>query len=60
VRVLQLRRDLNLAPETLAIHAGGEVWWKNFDDDIPIQRALGRKKHSAHAAAGELALQLVG
>jgi len=56
VRVLELRRDLDLAAESITVHAGGEGGRKDFDHNIPIQRALRREEHSAHAAARQLAL----
>ena len=57
VRMLELRGELDLAPEPLAVLARREVRGQDFDDDLPVQRLLGRHEHTAHAAAGQLAFQ---
>ena len=44
VRVLELRGDLDLPAESLAIHAGRELGRKNFDDDVPAERTIDRRR----------------
>src|SRR5262245_4517923 len=39
VRMLELRGDLDLATEALAVDARGQLGRKHFDDDAPIERA---------------------
>jgi len=60
MRVLQRRRQLDLAPEPLDVHAGGEVGREHLDDDPAAERGLLRKEHTAHAAATELLLDAIG
>ena len=59
MRVLELRRDLDLTAKSVTVHPGGEVRRKHLDHHIAVERALCRQKHSAHTAARQLALQLV-
>ena len=59
VRVVELGGDLNFAAEALSIDAGREVGREHLDDDLSAEGAVDRYEHSAHAAAGELGLELV-
>src|SRR5258708_17742276 len=59
MRVLQLRRQLNLAPKPVSIDAGREVGREHLDDDRSTQRAILRHEDSTHAATQKLALQVV-
>ena len=55
VRVLQLRRDLNLATEPLHVHAG-QLGVEHLDHYLSVEGAFAGEKHAAHPAAAELAL----
>ena len=57
--MLQLGRELDLAPESLAIDPRGEFRREDLDHHLSVQRSLGGQKHSAHTAARQLALQFV-
>ena len=59
VRVLQLRDDLDFAPEAIAVHAGGELRRKDFDDDFSSEHAVGGDEDAAHPATGQLAVELI-
>ncbi len=59
MRMLELCRHLDFAPETLAVDAGGEVWREHLDDDFPSERAVDSDEYAAHAPARELGLELV-
>ena len=56
VRVLELRREHDLAPEAVDVHAAGELLRQHLHDDAPAQRLLLREEDAAHAAAAELRL----
>ena len=58
--MLQLRGDLDLALEPLAVHAGRQLGRQHLDDDLPAERVLGRGEHAAHAAADQLVVDPVG
>jgi hypothetical protein len=60
VRVLELRRDKNLSPETLGADSFGDILGQDLDHDLAIEMDLGCKEHAAHAAAPELAFYAVG
>src|SRR5437868_10592559 len=60
VRVLQACGELDLAPEAFDVDAGSEVGREDFHDDAPPESALLRDEDTAHAAAGQLALDDVG
>ena len=60
VRVLQLGGKLDLAPEPLDTHAGGELGEEDLDDDPAAEGGLVRQEDARHAAAPELTLQPVG
>src|SRR5690349_7428075 len=60
VRMLELRGDLDLSAETLAIDAGRQIRRKHFDDDAPVERAIDCREDAAHAAAGQLVVELIG
>ena len=51
VRVLQLRGDLDLALESLAVHACRQLGRQHLDHDLPAERVLGRGEDAAHSAA---------
>jgi len=57
--VLKPRRNLNLAPEPLNIHAGGQLWRQELYDNLSTERAVGRDKNAAHPPAAELSLDVV-
>ena len=59
VRVLKLRRDLDLAPESLAIYARGKLRRQYLYHDLAAEGLVGRDENAAHARAGELALYVV-
>jgi hypothetical protein len=54
--VLQLGGQLDLAPEPLDVHAGGQLRQEHLDHDFPVQGALRRQEHARHPAAAELTL----
>ena len=60
VRMLELRGELDLAPEPVDVHPRGEIGRQHLDDDRPRQRALPGDEHAAHPPAHELAIELVG
>ena len=60
VGVLQRRRQLDLAPEPLDVHAGSEVGGEHFDDDPAAERALLGNEHAAHPAAAQLLVDAIG
>jgi hypothetical protein len=60
VRVLQLGRELDLAPEPVHAHAGRELRQQHLDHYLAPQRRLGRQEYPRHAATPQLALQPVG
>ena len=59
VRMLQPRRELDLALEPLGVDAGQQLRRQHLHDDVPPQRLLARHEHARHAAAAELALDRV-
>src|SRR5687767_8451027 len=60
VRMLQPRSDFYLARKPLGVHARGELWGENLDDDLASERRIGRQEHARHPAAAELPFELVG
>ena len=59
VRMLKLRGELDLAAEPVDAHARRELGQKHLHHDLPPQRDLRRHEHPRHAAAPELALEVV-
>jgi hypothetical protein len=57
VRMLELRRELDLATEAFAVHAGREFRRQDLHHHLPVQRLLRSDEHPAHATARELALE---
>jgi hypothetical protein len=55
VRMLQPRRELDLAPEALAVDAGGEVGREHLHHHRPPERTLLGQVHAAHPPARQLA-----
>jgi hypothetical protein len=60
VRVVELRRELDLAPEALDVDPGGQLRREDLDHDLPLERPLGGDEDAAHPAARELLLEVVG
>jgi len=60
VRVLELRDDLDLSAEPLAIDARRELGREHFDDNAPAERTIDRREDAAHPAARQLAIELIG
>ena len=56
VRMMQLRGQHDLSAKALAIDAGREVGLQHFHDDSTAERLLDRDEDTAHAAAGQLAV----
>ena len=59
MRVLQLRRNLDLSAEAVAIHAGSELRRQHFDDDISAKHTIDRDEDAAHAASRQLSIELI-
>jgi hypothetical protein len=59
MRMLQLRRNLDLAAETLAIDAGCELGRQYFYHDLSAEGSVGGDENATHARAGELALYVI-
>src|SRR5688572_17557012 len=59
VRVLKLRRRLDLAEETFATERGCELGMQDLDGNVPIVFDIAREIHCRHAAASELPLDAV-
>ena len=57
VRMLQSRRDLDLASEPFRAHACGQLGRQDLHDDLAPQRLLLGHEHARHPAAAELALE---
>ena len=60
MRMLQLGGELDLAPEPIHAHAGGELGEQHLDDDPAAERGLVRQEDARHAAPAQLALEPVG
>ena len=60
VRMLQLRSQVDLASEALAVDARGELGREDLHHHGSSQRLLGGQVDVAHAAAGELSLDRIG
>ena len=58
--MLELRREQDLALEPLGVDAGAQLRGQHLDDDAAAERVLVREEDARHAAAAELALELVG
>ena len=59
VRMLQLRRDLDLLLEARRAHLARQLGRQHLDDDLPVQRSLRRDEQPAHPAAAQLTLEHV-
>src|SRR5712671_6883433 len=57
--MLELRRQLDLTAEPVAIDPGREVRREHLDDDRAAERAILRHEDATHATAQKLALELV-
>ena len=60
MRVLELRCDLDLSLEPLAVHARGKLRREHLDDYFSAERVLGRGENAAHSSADELLVDAVG
>jgi hypothetical protein len=58
--MLQLRCELNLTPEPLDVHGGGQLREKDLDHDLAAERTFVGHEYPRHPAPAELAFQLVG
>ena len=59
MRMLQPRRELDLALETLGGHSGAKLRRQYLDDDAPAESLLLGQKHARHPAAAQLPLDHV-
>jgi hypothetical protein len=59
VRLLQRRRQPNLAREPLGAQADGALWREHLDDDIAIEGGVVREEHACHATARQFTLERV-
>ena len=57
--MLQLRRQLDLAEESIGTERGREVGPQHLDRDLPMVLEVLREIHRPHAAASQLPLQAV-
>jgi hypothetical protein len=57
--VLQLRRQLDLAQESIGAEGGREVGAQHLDRHLPVVLEVLREIHRPHAAASQLPLQAV-
>ena len=60
VRLLQRRREPDLAREPLGAQSLGQLRRQHLDDHVAPERVSSRDEHARHAAAAELALERVG
>src|SRR5689334_19081058 len=60
MRVLQLRRELDLALEPVDTDPGCHLGREHLHDHLPPEAHLLREEHAAHPAPAELALDAVG
>ena len=59
VRVLQLRRDPDLAQKALAAERGREIGTQHLDCDLALVLQIAREVDRCHAAGAEFALDVV-
>src|SRR5205085_985086 len=59
VRVLQVRRDADLAEEPLSAEYGTQLWTQHLERDFAIVPDVGRQVHGGHAAGTKLTLDFV-
>ena len=59
MRMLQLRRDLDLSAKSVAIHARRELRGEDFHDDFAPKRAVDGDEHAAHATPRQLVIELI-
>ena len=60
MRVLKLRRELNLALEAHQIYCGGKLGWQDLDDHLPTQNHVMGEEHPRHSRRAQLAVEKVG
>jgi hypothetical protein len=60
VRMLQSRRELDLAPESIGVDSRCKIGRKDLDDDLTIELGLSRNKDARHSRAAQLAVDSVG
>jgi hypothetical protein len=56
VRVLQVRRERDLALEARRAHFACQLGGEEFDHDLAVERAFGSQEEAAHAARRQLTL----
>ena len=59
VRMLELRRDGDLAQEPVGADGGGEIGVQNLDRDRTVVPQVAREVHHRHPAVADLALHVV-
>ena len=59
VGMLQVRGELDLLLEPRGAHFARELGWEQLDDNLAVQRRLGREEQATHAAAAQLLLDPV-
>src|SRR5262249_49235105 len=59
VRVLQLRRNLDLAAEPVAIYSSRELWRQHLHDDCAPEHTIDRHKDATHPATRQLTIELI-
>jgi hypothetical protein len=57
MRVLQLCKELDFPPEASTVHSRRLLGGKNLDDDLPVEREVGRDEPARHAGAAELTIE---
>jgi hypothetical protein len=60
MRMLQARGKLDLAVESLDVHARDELGRQDFDDDVAAQCFVADDEHARHAATAQLSLDGIG
>ncbi len=60
MRMLELRRELNLTFEPFDTHPGRHLGWQHLDDHGALEPHLLSEEDAAHPATAELALDGVG
>ena len=59
MRLLQCRRQPDLAGEPLGAQAHRPLGGEHLDDDMAVEGGVMGEEHACHAAAGQLALERV-
>src|SRR5215213_5157940 len=57
MRMLELGRELYLAPETVHAHCARHLGRQDFYDDLSAKQGLVRNEHARHSATAELLLE---